>query len=64
MLTLHECVEKQTEKPVKVKQDSLMVTYKCPRCRVVLAERIGSVVIGNQNKYCSDCGQKLDWREI
>lgn len=64
MLTLGECIEKQKAKPVMAQQDDLMITYRCPRCRTGLAARVGSVCIGHQNKYCSNCGQKLDWSVI
>lgn len=61
MLTLNECVEKQVARPLKAEYDDLMITYRCPRCFTGRAAKVGSVIIGNQTKYCSDCGQKLDW---
>ena len=64
MLTLNECVEKQSAKPVKVTKDEFMITYKCWRCQKGIAFRVGSQFIGEQKNYCCDCGQKLDWSVI
>ena len=64
MLTLNECVQKQSAMPVKATKDEFMVTYKCPRCFKGRAFRVGKEVICNQSNYCSDCGQKLDWSWI
>lgn len=64
MITLNECVQKQRAMPVKATKDCFMVVYRCPRCINGLAFRVGTEIVGNQNKYCGDCGQKLDWRKI
>ena len=64
MLTLKECVQKQMAKPLRTEYDGFMITYRCPCCFTGRASKVGSVIIGNKSKYCSDCGQKLDWSEI
>lgn len=35
-------------------------TYTCPRCRNACLEMIAANK-RNINRYCYDCGQKLDW---
>lgn len=30
--------------------------YQCPNCK--------NIVIGNEQEYCEECGQKLDWEEV
>ena len=47
--------EKETAKKVKVDNDDW---FTCPNCFGTFGLVNHS---GERNKYCGDCGQKLDW---
>ena len=63
-IPLSECIEKRKAKPVIATKEDFILLYRCPRCYMGLAFRVGKEVIGNTNHYCGDCGQKLDWSVI
>ena len=53
---LQELVDKATpKKPVRFKDKCYISLPKCPICKTIPHT-------GNQ-KYCDECGQKLDWSE-
>lgn len=58
-------IEKQIPKKIIVKKllfDTL--DFICPRCAKKQISRCAGVwVAGQKFKYCSDCGQKLDWSD-
>ena len=58
-------LEKQIPKNpnIRVFCDKIEISY-CPCCGKKIISKVGSEwVAGNRQKYCSDCGQALDWRE-
>lgn len=69
---LQELVDKETPmKPIANKlpyevHDGEIVTkyyeYNCPKCNVVLTKKWRHVYI-RADKYCPNCGQKLDWSD-
>lgn len=65
MITLCECVEKQSAKVPRYKSVDGVNTYQCPRCFNHIVSRMGFAwVCGELDNYCSKCGQKLDWSEL
>ena len=53
---LQELVDKATpKKPIRFKDKFYISLPKCPVCKTIPHT-------GNQ-KYCDECGQKLDWSE-
>lgn len=60
--TLQELVDKETSMKPKPQNPYLATEekYYCPKC----GELLGHGIIKSELfKYCSDCGQKLDWEE-
>lgn len=54
-----KALEKQIpKKPKNEYTDNLDITTEIPVCPVC-----GNQSIDETNKYCSDCGQKIDWGE-
>lgn len=56
-------VEKEISQPLKFtrKLSSCYSVYICPRCRKT---RYITNNIGDYPKRCSNCGQKLDWKQF
>lgn len=58
-MSLKDCVEKQiAKKPIEDIENTDKVygeAYNCPVC----GENVGMYDI--KNKYCPECGQKIDW---
>ena len=53
---IQELVDKETpKKPIRFKNSIYISLPKCPICKTIPHT-------GNQ-KYCDECGQKLDWSE-
>lgn len=65
-MTLKEAVEKQVEKPVRVEVASVegIRMYLCPCCGKRITSRFcGQWIAGRLQKFCDECGQKIDWTE-
>ena len=71
-ITLQELVDKETpmkpivnKLPYEVHDGEIVTKYyecNCPKCNVVLTKKWGHVYI-RADKYCPNCGQKLDWSD-
>lgn len=64
---VRDAVEKQkAKKPIKSddKICDLIVHYRCPCCGKYFGGRgIHDVVLFSKERYCNDCGQRIDWSE-
>ena len=64
---VRDAVEKQkAKKPIKSddKICDLIVHYRCPCCEKYFGGRgIHDVVLFSKERYCNDCGQRIDWSE-
>ena len=62
-----DAVEKQkAKKPIKSddKICDLIVHYRCPCCGKYFGGRgIHDVILFSKERYCNDCGQRIDWSE-
>lgn len=55
-MTLKEAVEKQVEKPVRVEVASVEGIR-------ITSRFCGQWIAGRLQKFCDECGQKIDWTE-
>ena len=37
--------------------------FRCPICNKKIVSKLGEWISGRPQKYCDNCGQKLDWSE-
>lgn len=65
--TVEECQEareKQIPKKCNVAKDNFRIYYSCPKCNHNLRiEYNRGSWIGKRSKYCSCCGQDIQWDE-
>lgn len=65
-MTLKQAVEKQVGKPVRVEiaSEEGMRVYYCPCCgERIISRSCGQWLAGRLQKFCDECGQKIDWTE-
>ena len=48
-------MHEQNDKRTAIKPVEKFPFHHCPSCNTVVSEH---------NKFCSECGQKLDWRDL
>lgn len=66
--TVEECreaVEKQKPKRCNVTKDNFQIFYYCPQCNHnIRTEYNRGSWLGKKSKYCSDCGQAIQWNYL
>lgn len=65
--TIFDALEKQIPKNVEIQMSGVNYEYcyyHCPTCgRHILSRICGDLVAGSRERYCSICGQALDWSD-
>ena len=66
LMVCKEALEKQIpKKPKNYLVNIYCQDYLCPNCRIKIISKIdGEFIAGKIAKYCDNCGQALEWREI
>lgn len=60
-----EAVKKQILKKPDEKSSTEKTHYKCPVCgNIMLTVYADGYRLGNEPKYCEDCGQAIDWSNV